>query len=120
MDIKSTSTDVLLGTLRDCLAVDIDQLQVDFIRDILDELRRREPEATPEEKEKAWRLYMDLYIPDPVIDPDTGIRLTPSCDGKDCLGNGEHGPCCCDECDFYQLCFPNWKEKFSDNGMDNP
>ena len=34
----------------------------------------------------------------------TGIELTPGNLGKDCLGNGEHGECCCDECDYYRCC----------------
>ena len=44
------------------------------------------------------------------IDPSTGIPLTPSFHGVDCLGNGEHPglECCCDECDFYLECFPDW------------
>ncbi len=50
----------------------------------------------------------------------TGIELTP---GKPsvCLGNGEQGfECCCDECDCYWLCFPefdpkNRKENMTDN-----
>ena len=43
-----------------------------------------------------------------MIDPATGILLTPSYHGKDCLGNGAHPgyECCCDECDFYLECFP--------------
>ena len=43
------------------------------------------------------------------IDP-TGTVLTPSPGGKDCLGNGEHPgiECCCDECDFYLDCFPEY------------
>lgn len=43
----------------------------------------------------------------------TGITLTPSNKGKNCLGNGEHTDknenlieCCCDECDYYLRCFP--------------
>ena len=38
----------------------------------------------------------------------TGIKLTP---GRPtvCLGNGEQGfECCCDECDYYLLCFPEF------------
>ena len=38
----------------------------------------------------------------------TGVELTP---GKPavCLGNGELGfECCCDECDYYLLCFPEF------------
>ena len=36
----------------------------------------------------------------------TGVKLTP---GKPsvCLGNGEQGfECCCDECDYFLVCFP--------------
>ena len=46
------------------------------------------------------------------LDPATGIMLTPSHHGKDCLGNGEHEgfECCCDECDYYLFCFPDWKK----------
>ena len=42
----------------------------------------------------------------------TGIPLTPSRNGKRCLGNGEHPgiECCCDECDYYLECFPDWNE----------
>lgn len=38
--------------------------------------------------------------------------LTPSFHGKDCLGNGTHEgiECCCDECDFYLECFPDWNK----------
>ena len=38
----------------------------------------------------------------------TGIELSP---GKPtvCLGNGEQGfECCCDECDYFLLCFPEF------------
>ena len=40
-----------------------------------------------------------------------GTVLTPSFHGNDCLGNGEHPgiECCCDECDFFLHCFPDWK-----------
>ena len=41
----------------------------------------------------------------------TGIELMP---GKPtvCLGNGEQGfECCCDECDYYLLCFPEFDPK---------
>ena len=49
-------------------------------------------------------------IPGKIIDI-TGIELTP---GKPdiCLGNGEQGfACCCDECDYYLLCFPEFDQK---------
>ena len=43
----------------------------------------------------------------------TGIELTPSEHGKDCLGNGQHEgvECCCDECNFYLSCFPGYDIK---------
>ena len=38
----------------------------------------------------------------------TGIELTPG-EPNICLGNGEQGfECCCDECDYYLLCFPEF------------
>ena len=41
----------------------------------------------------------------------TGIEIIPG-ELKACLGNGEQGfECCCDECDFYLLCFPEFDEK---------
>ena len=44
------------------------------------------------------------------IDPCTGIRLKPGLLGQDCPGNGKHPEqeCCCDECDHFLLCFPEW------------
>ncbi len=54
--------------------------------------------------------YMSKDIPKKVIDI-TGIELMP---GKPtvCLGNGEQGfECCCDECDYYLLCFPEFDSK---------
>ena len=53
---------------------------------------------------------MDNKIKKGVIDI-TGTELTP---GKPnvCLGNGEQGfECCCDECDYYLLCFPEFDPK---------
>lgn len=45
----------------------------------------------------------------------TGIILTPGEEGKNCLGNGERRDengnlieCCCEECDCYLTCFPNF------------
>ena len=40
----------------------------------------------------------------------TGIILLPGNGGGDCPGNGQSGECCCDECDYYLTCFPDWKE----------
>ena len=39
----------------------------------------------------------------------TGTSLTPSRQGKRCLGNGENPQYeCCDECDYYLYCFPQY------------
>ena len=37
----------------------------------------------------------------------TGTPLTPGEEGRNCLGNGEYPEyeCCCDECDFFGICF---------------
>ena len=41
----------------------------------------------------------------------TGVELTPG-EPADCLGNGEQGfECCCDECDCFLLCFPEFDSK---------
>ena len=38
----------------------------------------------------------------------TGVELTPG-EPAVCLGNGEQGfECCCDECDSFLLCFPEF------------
>ena len=40
-----------------------------------------------------------------------GIEITPG-EPTVCLGNGEQGfECCCDECDYYLLCFPEFEQK---------
>ena len=45
----------------------------------------------------------------------TGVILIPGNLGKDCPGNGVHKEteCCCDECDYYLYCFPqyDWRLK---------
>ena len=41
----------------------------------------------------------------------TGIELMPG-EPDVCLGNGEQGfECCCDECDYFLLCFPEFDVK---------
>ena len=45
----------------------------------------------------------------PYWDPSAGIILTPSYHGNECARNGEHGECCCDECDYMMECFPDWQ-----------
>ena len=50
---------------------------------------------------------MDNKIPKKVMDV-TGVELTPG-DPSVCLGSGDFGfECCCDECDYYLLCFPEF------------
>lgn len=72
------------------------------------ELQRRK-KISPE----AYEIYEQLLSPEDLTDP-TGTKLTPSWHGQKCKGNGEHPgvECCCDECDFYLACFPDWKEQY--------
>ena len=46
-----------------------------------------------------------------IIDQSTGAELTPG-NPNACQGNGKHKDfeICCDNCDFYLTCFPNWKK----------
>ena len=54
--------------------------------------------------------YMSKNNPKKVIDI-TDVELTPG-EPKVCLGNGEQGfECCCDECDYFLLCFPQFDTK---------
>ena len=41
----------------------------------------------------------------------TGVELTPG-EPSRCKGNGKDDPmsCCCDECDHFLACFPEWDE----------
>ena len=43
----------------------------------------------------------------------SGTPLTPSEQGGDCLGNGENPKyeCCCDECDYFLYCFPQFDDE---------
>lgn len=50
---------------------------------------------------------MSKKIPKIVIDI-TGVELMPG-EPELCLGNGVRGfECCCDECDYFLLCFPEF------------
>ena len=52
---------------------------------------------------------MSENFPKKVIDI-TGVELTPG-EPDACLGNREGGiECCCDECDYYLFCFPEFDE----------
>ena len=53
---------------------------------------------------------MNRKIQEKVIDV-TGAELTPG-EPDVCLGNGKQGfECCCDECDYFLLCFPEYMPK---------
>ena len=45
-----------------------------------------------------------------MTDPGAGILLVPGFHGKGYPGNGNAAgtECCCDECDFYLVCYPEW------------
>ncbi len=53
---------------------------------------------------------MNKNMQEKIIDI-TGVELTPG-ESAVCLGNGEQGfECCCDECDYFLLCFPEFDSK---------
>ena len=61
--------------------------------------------------------YMSKKLPKKIIDI-SGVELTP---GKPdvCLGNGKQGfECCCDERDFFLLCFPQFDPKSKQENID--
>lgn len=45
-----------------------------------------------------------------------GLEFSPG-DPAECQGNGKHPgfECCCDNCDYFQECFPNWKEELQED-----
>ena len=59
---------------------------------------------------------MNKNLQEKIIDI-TGIEITP---GKPtvCLGNGDRGvECCCDECDYYLLCFPKFDVEIKEESI---
>ena len=45
----------------------------------------------------------------------TGVELSPG-EPDTCLGNGEFGfECCCDECDYFLLCFSEFDPNHEQN-----
>lgn len=68
-------------------------------------------EFSPEFERKMVDLMDRYFSQDDLIDP-TGIKLTPSWHGKECLGNGENPgiECCCDECAFFLECWPEYDD----------
>ena len=62
----------------------------------------------------GWGESISQDIFKKVIDI-TGIELMPG-EPTVCLGNGEHGfECCCDECDYFLRCFPEFDPKKQKN-----
>lgn len=53
---------------------------------------------------------------DKIIDV-TGIELTPG-DPERCKGNGKEDPmaCCCDGCDYFLACYPEWYKQEQEPG----
>lgn len=43
----------------------------------------------------------------------SGARLTPSWQGRRCGYSGldEKNGCCCDECDYFLMCFPQYDQR---------
>lgn len=68
--------------------------------------------VVPPELDNAIQILKEAIAAVEEMDENSDPPLTPSFHGKDCLGNGEHEgiECCCDECDHYLTCFPDWKE----------
>jgi len=91
-------TKTLTKIQADLDAGEIDQEQAEFLRRWLKET-----------VVKSCELLQKQHKPEDFIDP-TGTVLTPSWHGEKCQGNGEHPgvECCCDECNFYLACFPDW------------
>ena len=51
------------------------------------------------------------YMSDKKVMDVSDVELTPGTPSA-CLGNGKHKfECCCDECDYYLLCFPDTDSK---------
>ena len=47
----------------------------------------------------------------------TGVELMPE-EPAVCLGNGKQGlECCCDECDYYLFCFPEFYPKSKEENI---
>ena len=59
---------------------------------------------------------MNKNIEENIIDI-TGVELTPG-DAAVCLGNCERGfECCCDECDYFLLCFPEFDVQIKEENI---
>lgn len=56
---------------------------------------------------------MKIYSIFSTDNEENDIELTPSYQGKDCIGNGtsEGIECQCDECNFFLECFEEFKKR---------
>ena len=56
---------------------------------------------------------------EPIIDI-TETPLIPSPQGEQCPRNGEHPEyeCCCDECDYFLYCFPQYDVESPENKLE--
>ena len=62
---------------------------------------------------------MNKDIPKKIIDV-TGTELTPG-EPTICLGNGDQGlACCCDECDYFLFCFPQFDSESEEDLYTSP
>ena len=54
-------------------------------------------------------MYSNL-TDDEIFELLATIKLTPSYHGQACIAHGEHlcVECCCDACDFFLICFPEY------------
>ena len=60
---------------------------------------------------------MSMNIPKAIIDL-SGVELSPG-NPIACLGNGKSSfECCCDECDYFLLCFPEFDLERNEENLD--
>ena len=65
---------------------------------------------------KIYRLKEGFSVPendaDEYFDPYVKVVLKPSYHGQDCPASGDDPAveCCCDECNYFLACFPDWKD----------
>lgn len=102
-ELKTMNTDELMVAFD---AAMVDDTPRHRVLAIFHELQRRK-ELHPE----AYAVYKRLHTPEQLLDP-TGVKLTPSWHGKECLGSGDWlgYECCCDNCDHFLVCFPDWED----------
>lgn len=114
MDAKSMTTEELEAFMERQLDDENEDFRLFDCFTAMGELKRRKGELDTPEQRLRWKMTVGYYYPwslredEDLIDPSTGVKLTPSWHGQNCQGNGEHPgvECCCDECDHYQACFP--------------